>query len=40
MIHTVTVSLAPSDVLARAQQFFAERVPNAAHSWRSQVPRS
>jgi len=30
MIHTVTVSLAPSDVLARAQQFFAERVPNAA----------
>ena len=30
MIHTTTVSLSPSDVLARAQQFFAERVPNAA----------
>ena len=30
MIHTTTVSLAPSDVLARAQQFFAERVPNSA----------
>ena len=30
MIHTTTVSLAASEVLARAQQFFAERVPNAA----------
>jgi len=30
MIHTTTVSLAPAEVLARAQQFFAERVPNAA----------
>ncbi len=30
MIHTTTVSLSPADVLARAQQFFAERVPNAA----------
>ena len=30
MIHTTTVSLAPADVLARAQQFFAERVPNSA----------
>ena len=30
MIHTTTVTLAPADVLARAQQFFAERVPNAA----------
>ncbi len=30
MIHTTTVSLPPADVLARAQQFFAERVPNAA----------
>jgi len=30
MIHTTTVSLAPADVLARAQEFFAERVPNAA----------
>jgi len=27
MIHTTTVSLAPADVLARAQGFFAERVP-------------
>src|SRR6266550_3249660 len=30
MIHTTTVSLAPADVLARAQEFFAERVPHAA----------
>lgn len=30
MIHTTTVSLPPADVLARAQQFFAERVPNAS----------
>jgi hypothetical protein len=30
VIHTTTVSLPPADVLARAQQFFAERVPNAA----------
>lgn len=30
MIHTTTVVLSPADVLARAQQFFAERVPNAA----------
>lgn len=30
MIHTTTVTLAPADILARAQQFFAERVPNAA----------
>jgi len=30
MIHTTTVSLPPADVLARAQQFFAERVPHAA----------
>ncbi|HLQ58602.1 MAG TPA: hypothetical protein VK113_03725 [Gemmatimonadales bacterium] len=30
MIHTTTVSLAPAEVLARAQQFFAERVPHAA----------
>jgi len=27
MIHTTTVSLPPTDVLARAEQFFAERVP-------------
>ena len=30
MIHTTTVSLPPFDVLTRAQQFFAERVPNSA----------
>jgi hypothetical protein len=30
MIHTTTVALAPADVLQRAEQFFAERVPNAA----------
>jgi len=30
MIHTTTVTLAPADILARAQQFFAERVPHAA----------
>ncbi len=30
MTHTTTVSLPPADVLARAQQFFAERVPHAA----------
>lgn len=27
MTHTTTVSLPPGEVLARAQQFFAERVP-------------
>jgi hypothetical protein len=27
MIHTVTVGLPPADVLARAKQFFSERVP-------------
>lgn len=30
MIHTTTVALPPSEVLTRAQQFFAERVPHAA----------
>lgn len=30
MIHTTTVSLPPAEVLTRAQQFFAERVPHAA----------
>jgi hypothetical protein len=30
MIHTTTVSLAPAEVLARMQEFFAERVPNEA----------
>lgn len=27
MIHSTTVSLPPADVLARAEEFFAERVP-------------
>ena len=30
MIHTTTVNLPPADVLARVQQFFAERVPASA----------
>jgi len=30
MIHTTTVSLPPAEILTRAEQFFAERVPNAA----------
>lgn len=30
MIHTTTVALPPADVLQRAEQFFAERVPHAA----------
>lgn len=30
MIHTTTVSLPPAEILTRAEQFFAERVPHAA----------
>ncbi len=30
MIHTTTVQLPPADILARAKDFFAERVPHAA----------
>ena len=30
MIHTVTVTLPPAEVLARAKAFFSERVPHAA----------
>jgi hypothetical protein len=30
MIHEVVTSLPPADVIARAKQFFAERVPNQA----------
>jgi hypothetical protein len=30
MTHTTTVALPPGEVLARAQRFFAERVPNSA----------
>lgn len=38
MIHTTTVSLPPAEVLARAEQFFAERVPNAAAFVEKQGP--
>ena len=30
MTHTATVTLAPTEVLARAKTFFAERVPHAS----------
>jgi hypothetical protein len=30
MIHTTTVNLPPAEVLTRAQEFFADRVPHAA----------
>jgi hypothetical protein len=30
MIHTTTVNLPPAEVLTRAQDFFADRVPHAA----------
>lgn len=30
MTHTAVVALPPAEVLARAQRFFAERVPHAA----------
>lgn len=30
MTHTTAVTLPPAEVLARAQAFFAERVPNSA----------
>jgi len=39
MTHTTTVSLPPADVLARAQTFFAERVPNAAAYVEKSGPR-
>jgi hypothetical protein len=38
MIHTTTVTLPPAEVLARAQQFFADRVPNAAAFVEQQGP--
>ena len=38
MIHTTTAALPPAEVLARAQQFFAERVPNAAAFVEKQGP--
>jgi len=30
MMHTTSVTLPPAEVLARAQAFFSERVPNSA----------
>ena len=39
MTHTTTVSLPPAEVLARAQAFFAERVPNAAAYVEKSGPR-
>ena len=38
MIHSTTVTLAPADVLTRAQQFFAERVPASAAFLEKQGP--
>jgi hypothetical protein len=39
MIHTTVVALPPEAVLARAQAFFAERVPHAAAFVEQQGPR-
>jgi hypothetical protein len=39
MTHTTTVTVPPADVLARAQAFFAERVPNAAAFVEKSGPR-
>lgn len=39
MIHTTTVALPPAEVLARVQQFFADRVPHAAAFVEKQGPR-
>ena len=30
MIHTVTVRLPPAEILARAKQFFADRIPTSS----------
>jgi hypothetical protein len=38
MTHTTTVALTPAEVLTRAQQFFAERVPHAAAFVEKQGP--
>lgn len=38
MIHTTTVSLPPADVLARARDFFAERVPASSAFVEKQGP--
>ena len=39
MTHTTSVALPPAEVLARAQTFFAERVPNAAAFVEKSGPR-
>ncbi len=39
MTHATTVTLPPGEVLARAQAFFAERVPNAAAFLEKSGPR-
>jgi len=39
MTHTTTVTLPPAEVLARAQAFFAERVPNSAAYVEKSGPR-
>jgi hypothetical protein len=39
MTHTTTVTLPPPEVLARAQSFFAERIPNAAAYVEKSGPR-
>ena len=39
MTHTTVVALPPEELLARAQAFFAERVPHAAAFVEKQGPR-
>jgi hypothetical protein len=39
MIHTTVVALPPEEVLARAQAFFADRVPHVAAFVEQQGPR-
>jgi len=39
MTHTTVVALPPEEVLARAQAFFAERVPHAAAFVEQQGPK-
>jgi len=39
MTHTTTVTMPPPEVLARAQSFFAERIPNAAAYVEKSGPR-
>jgi hypothetical protein len=39
MTHTTTVALPPREILERAKQFFAERVPHAAAFVEKEGPR-